>query len=571
MKIGIDFGTTNTLAAYVDGGLPRIIPNVRGASITPSVVGFDQNGEILVGESAKNQIVGAPQRTVEVVKRSIGRRTTVPFTLVPPHESKQLSPEEIVSVILRTMRNDATNYIGTDVTEAVVTVPAHYDDRQRAATIEAALLAGFQEVSLLNEPTAAALPYAERTKNHERVVVFDFGGGTLDVSCLERDGTDYIVQSTVGDGALGGRDIDERLYEYLMESGGVELRARADATSVYRIMLEAAERGKIDLTEREETTITLPFLGGGDRPVSTAVGASSEATHHLNIPITRSDLERQIADIVKKARRLTERAVEDAGFVRSGFDTLILSGGSSRLPVVRKMLVDAFGVEPAARINPTEVVATGAAIYSSNDAMSGLHLREALSQTLSIELSDGSCVPVIRKNQSVPASRTRIFTTVADRQVEAEIHLVQGDHREAVHNRSLGRFTLRNIETARQGEAKIAVTVSVDADGLVTLRAGDRRTGVERQITTRPKSESKRNAIEGDSGSYLLSLSRRVTALSRIARGDLRIEMQQMAELLRDAFPNVGDDMITVLETLILEVVAEQSDRGGKGERRAAS
>lgn len=561
MKIGIDFGTTNTLAAYLDDGRPRMIPNRRGSFVTPSMIGIDSGGRYVVGESARNQRIGAPTRTVDLVKREIGLRKTIAFNRKggtdTPREA--LSPEELVGLVLREMRADAETFLGTDVDETVVTVPAHYDDRQRSATIEAALLAGFTSVSLLNEPTAAALPYAQRSENHERIVVFDFGGGTLDVSCLERDGSDYIVQATRGDGELGGSNIDQALYDYILHHVNPDISAFTDDPSGRQIVLEAIERAKIDLSEHMETSIVLPFVHN----------AGSAA--HIDISLSRDALNRVIAPFIERARVLTATAVQEAGFARRGFDTLVLSGGSSRLPIVREMLLREFGVAPAGRIHPEEVVASGAALYGSDDAMSGLYLREALSQTLSIELSDGSCVPVIRKNQSVPASRTRIFTTVSDRQIEADIHLLQGDDAEAANNRSLGRFTLKNIESAAQGKARIAVTVSVDADGLVTLRAGDRATGVQRQMTTRSRTESKRNDIEGSLESYLASLRRRVQQLSACVNADLRSEMEQIVTLLSAGHGSIGDDMVTVLETLILEAVAEQSKGPTQGAGRAAS
>ena len=278
-----------------------------------------------------------------------------------------------------------------------------------------------------------------------------------------------------------------------------------------------------------------------------------------------------VAPLIARARALTKQALHDAGFDRRGFDTLVLSGGSSRLPAVQQFLRADYDVNPAARVNPEEVVAGGAALYAASGDVAGLHVREALSHTLAIELSDGSCVPVIRKNQSLPASRTRIFTTVADQQIEAEIHLLQGDKRNAADNRSLGRFTLTNIETGAQGRARITVSVSVDEDGLVTLRAGDRTTGVQRQMTTRPRSESVRNAIEGDVSRYLDSLRRRISQLAGQTRGDLKTEMEQIVALLEEQRDPVGDDMVTVLETLIMEVVAEQGNWTPVGDDRAAS
>jgi molecular chaperone DnaK len=553
MKLGIDLGTTNTLAAYLDDDRPRLLVNSRGSVSTPSVVGLDRSGNVLVGESARNQLQSAPERTVAAVKRLMGHRRTVPLG------EHRFSPEEVSARILLDIRRTAETHFGRGVSEAVVTVPAHFDDRQRAATVEAGLLGGFRRISLLNEPTAAALPYAERSRNRERIVVFDFGGGTLDVSCLERQDTDYVVQASIGDGALGGRDIDALLYRRFSDTIRERLDIDPDDDPVIaQTVLQLAERGKIELSEVSETTVTVPFLTG-------------TAGQHLSFDLRRAELEELIAPLVARIRRLTAQAIAEAGFARSGFDTLVLAGGSSRLPVVRRVLAEEYGVPPAHRINPEEVVAVGAALYADSGGAAGFRLREALSHTLSIELSDGTCVPVIRKNQSIPASRTRIFTTVSDRQAEAEIHLVQGDERLAVNNRSLGRFTLTNIENAPQGRARISVTVSVDDDGLVTVRAGDRSTGVQRQITTRPRSEVVRHALTGDVAQYLASLVRRIRTLARAAGAELRDEMEQILELIDETEDGVGDDMVTILETLILEAVAEQAQAFSPGANRAAS
>lgn len=554
MKLGIDLGTTNTLAAFYEEGRGRFVPNQRGRHATPSVVGCDNDGTILVGESARNQLIGAPNRTVVAVKRMMGKRMTVPLG------STAYSPEEVSAEILRSVRRNAAEYIGTAINECVITVPAHFDDRQRGATVEAGLLAGFHHVSLLNEPTAAALPYAVRSRNHERIVVFDFGGGTLDVSCLEREGSDYIVQSTLGDGELGGADIDRLLYQRFQS----ELARDGDAPFdndpvVVAALTHLAEQAKIDLSERESTTVTFPFAmtkRGGD---------------HLTFTVTREELEALMQPLIDRAYAVTAQAVREAGFHRRGFDTLVLAGGSSRLPIVRRVIGDAYEATIAHRINPEEVIAAGAALYAEGEIRRKLRIRDALSHTLSIELSDGSCVPVIRKNQSIPTSRTRIFTTVSDGQAEAEIHLLQGDDRNAGLNRSLGRFTLSNIESAPQGRARIAVTVSVDADGLVTLRAGDKATGVQRQITTRPRSEAARSDIQGGLQRYIGSLVRRLETLSHRADGPLRLEMEQIVSVIGEQRGVAADDMLTVLETLILEAVAEHSDGDAQGDSRAAS
>jgi molecular chaperone DnaK len=553
MKIGIDLGTTNTAAAFLDNGEPRLIPNSRGHVTTPSVVGVDSKNRRIVGESARNQLRSVPERTVGGFKRFMGKRTTIPVG------DSSFSPEEISAFLLEDVRRYAETYLGESVTDGVVTVPAHFDDRRRAATMEAALLAGFHHVSLLNEPTAAALPYAVHGPDQHRIVVFDFGGGTLDVTCLERKGREYVVQATRGDGELGGMDIDILLFRTLLDRIGRSEEEVLHDPYLYQLMYQISEQTKVELSDRDSATVTIPFVHN--------VGSRS----HTVFDITRSELEEVMEPLMVRARELTAGAVSDAGFLRSGFDTLILSGGSSRIPAIRRFLRDDYGVTPLERVNPEEVVARGAAMYTDLGTSGQLRLRDGLSGSLSIELSDGSCVPVIRKNQSIPATRTRIFTTVSDGQFEAEVHLLQGDNSRASENRSLGKFTLRNIEKAPQGKARIAVTVSVDSDGLVTVKAGDRTTGVTRQITTRNRTESIRQKVEGETSAYLGALVRRVQGLARFAEGELRLELEDMVALMRESGSDAGDDMLTVLEALIAEVVSEQNSVEVPGAGRAAS
>ncbi len=553
MKIGIDLGTTNTVVAFLEHGEPRLIPNGRGHIATPSVVGFDSRNRRIVGESARNQYRSVPERTVAGFKRLMGKRTTIPIG------DTSYSPEEVSAFLLEDVRRYAETYLGEDITEGVVTVPAHFGDRRRAATLEAALLAGFHHVSLLNEPTAAALPYAVHAPDQHRIVVFDFGGGTLDVTCLERSGNDYVVQATRGDGELGGSDIDTLLFRTLLNRIGRSEEEVRNDPYINQLIYQIAEQTKVELSDRDSVTVTIPFV------------RSSGSERHTVFDVTRTELETVMEPLLVRARELTAGAVADAGFLRRGFDTLILSGGSSRIPAIRRFLYDDYGILPLERVNPEEVVARGAAMYTDLRSSGQLRLRDALSGSLSIELSDGSCVPVIRRNQSIPATRTRIFTTVSDGQLEAEIHLLQGDNPGAGENRSLGKFTLTNIETAPQGKARIAVTVSVDADGLVTLKAGDRATGVTRQITTRPRTESVREEVEGEMAVYLNTLIRRVENLARFADGELRLELEEMVALTREENGSPGDDLITVLEALIAEVVSEQNTVSAAGAGRAAS
>jgi molecular chaperone DnaK len=540
MTIGIDLGTTNSVAAFVDEGVVRLIPNGRGRTMTPSIVGVDGSGAVIVGEAARNQAITSPERTILQVKRSMGKRTTLRLG------DDLLSPEEVSALILRSLRSGAGAYLGEEPTRAVITVPAHFDDHQRFATLEAALLAGFRQVELLNEPTAAALPYATRDASHERIVVFDFGGGTLDITCLERSGRDFAVCATTGDGQLGGVDIDRLLSEVILE----ELRSQigafgADEERMRRVCLELAERGKIDLSEVSETEISVPFL------------ASATGSTHFGMSLTREHLGAVSRELLERAMDLTGRAIEEAGFDRKGFDRIVLAGGSSRIPGVRSLLETKFGVPTAHRINPEEAIATGAALFAANrDRESDrFTLRDVISGTLAIELADGSCVPLVRKNQTLPVEQSRLFTTVNDNQTEAEIHLVQGNHSQAWRNRSLGRFVLRDIREAPQGGPRIAVTIAVSGDGIVTVRAGDRESGARGQMVTRARPEPTAQAIIGDRDGFARSLVRRARALRRLASGDLGEELDEVLSIIEEGFHRSGEDMLTVLETLLREIV----------------
>lgn len=557
IHLGIDLGTCNSLIAFVDDSQVRIVPNGRGHLLTPSVVGFDENGTVLVGEAANNQVITAPDKTVQHVKRLMGERLTIDL------DGRALAPEEVSSAILSNLRTAASDFIGVEIRETVVTVPAHFDDRQRHATTEAALLAGFRTVHLLNEPTAAALPYAARDRRQERIVVFDFGGGTLDVSCLERNDEDYSVRATVGDGHLGGADIDRVLFDRIARE--IEAQSGEDVVDdphVRQMIMQMAEAAKIDLSDRTATTVTVPFFGSRSRGT----------VHHPSVELNREELEDMIVPIIDRAVTATRQAIAEAGFDSSGFDTLVLAGGSSRLPVIQRKLRELYDVDLAHRINPEEVVATGAALYAASRRGEGFRLHDVLSGTLSVELADGRCVPIIRKNQTVPVARTRMFTTVSDGQTEADVHIVQGQNDLARRNRSLGRFTLPNIKHARRGEARIAVTVSVNEDGVVRIDAGDRDTGSIKQHVARARPDSNARPVRGDASRYLRSLVRRLTGLKASVTGDLVSEVEQMIAFASQSMSAERiDDVITVVETLLTEVVARSFESDPVGGGRVAS
>lgn len=549
LTVGIDLGTTNSLAGIVDDGRVRLVPNRRGHLLTPSVIGIDTSGEVIVGEAARNQAVGAPERTLYHVKRHMGERLTLPLG------NDRISPEEGSAAILSALRRDVAQYTGSVPPEyAVITVPAHFDDRQRNATVEAGLLAGFREVYLLNEPTAAALPYATRDVQRERILVFDFGGGTLDVTCLERDGDEFLVAATVGDGELGGADIDRIVFDRLARE--VEAGTGQDATrdrSVEQLLRNMAETAKKELSDLEETNIAIPFV------------SSAGGMVHVSVELSRQELEEAILPVVERAMAITRGAVQDAGFDQHGFDTLILAGGSSRLPIMRRYLTEEYPVHLASMINPEEVVAVGATQLADSRRTGRFSLHDVVSGTLALELADGTCVPILNRNQTIPASRTRIFTTVADGQEDAEIHLLQGDKALAAQNRSLGRFVLSGLHDAARGEPRIAVTVEVNADGVVTVRAGDEHSGVAEEMVARTRPRELNQPIRGDVRDWLVSLLRRGRVLRDHAPAGLASEMAEVIAMAEGARGSgETENAITVLETLILEITARAMERSGR-------
>lgn len=552
MTIGIDLGTTNSAVAWVDGGVPRLLPNRRGQQITPSAVGYDRGGALLVGEAAVNQSAGAPQATAREFKRRMGQRIALPVA------TRHLSPEELSAELLATLREDAGTFFGMEIRDAVITVPAHFDDRQRMATLEAGMLAGFERLRLLNEPTAAALPYATREVSRERILVFDFGGGTLDVTCLERDRRHFIVRSTAGDGALGGSDIDsvlfDRIARELEASAGRDLTR--DARTAY-LVRDLAVRAKIELSERSEVTVALPFAGGDG------------SLAHLEVTLERGELEGLIAPLVDQAIGLAREAADSAGFLTGGFDTLVLAGGSSRIPVIQARLAAEFGVQPAVRINPEEVVAAGAALFGHNIGDDGFVLDDVLSQSLQVELADGSCVPILHRNQTVPASFTRVFTTVADGQAEADIHLLQGDHRNAIRNRSMGRITLTRIEHGERGKPRIAVTVDVNRDGVVTVEATDLGLKTGKALRARSRPETPDRPVAGDMRHYGDSVVRRARRVARRTEPALAREITGLVAEYESGNAR-REDLIALIEDLILEAVVGALHPLGGGERRAA-
>jgi molecular chaperone DnaK len=469
--IGIDLGTTNSAAAFLEGGEPVLIPNDRGSRITPSVVAFNEAGDILVGESAKNQAVINAERTILAVKRSMGEPRL--FTI----GKRNYSPEEISSFILRKLKKDAESYLGEEVREAVVTVPAHFSEFQRRATVEAGKIAGLKIRRVLNEPTAAALSYAYRSQGLKKILVYDLGGGTFDVTCLLKQGKNFTVKSTAGNNNLGGLDFDNRLLKKVLDKfeydSGLELRS--DKVVVQQLR-EQVENAKIELSSRDTAVIALPFITGTRKPV------------HLHYPVHRKEFEELIRDLIEETITLTRRSLRDAGFEAHEIGTLILSGGSSRIPLVQNRLLQEFRLRFEKKVNPDEVVALGAAVQAGmlEGPCEDIVLRDVSSYTLGVEIDGNKFIELIPRNSPIPVESKKLFTTVADHQTSVEIHVLQGESRKAADNISLGRFLLSGIRDGRQGVPRIEVRFALDADGIVTVRAHDIDTFAEQRITVTP-------------------------------------------------------------------------------------
>ena len=489
--VGIDLGTTNSVIAVLEGGEPTVITNAEGSRLTPSVVGWSKDGELLVGQVAKRQAVTNPERTIFSIKRFMGRRydeardeaARVPYKVVAgPNgdarvevDGKLYSPEEISAMILRKLKQDAEAYLGEEVTKAVITVPAYFNDAQRQATKNAGRIAGLEVLRIINEPTAAALAYGLNKEEDQRILVFDLGGGTFDVSILELGDGVYEVKATSGNNHLGGDDFDQRIIDWLAEEfkreHGIDLRQ--DRMALQRLK-EAAEKAKIELSSTLTTNINLPFIT-----------ADASGPKHLDVTLTRAKFEELTADLVEATMGPTRRALEDAGLKPSDIDKIILVGGSTRIPAVQRAIKEFFGKEPHKGVNPDEVVALGAAIQAGVLAgeVKDLVLVDVTPLTLGVEVLGGVVEPMIPRNTAIPTSKSKIFSTAADGQTQVEIHVVQGERPLARDNKTLGRFILDGIPPAPRGVPQIEVTFDIDVNGIVHVRAKDLGTGREQKIT----------------------------------------------------------------------------------------
>lgn len=488
--IGIDLGTTNSVVAVMEGNEPVVIPNSEGGRTTPSVVAFTKKGERLVGASAKRQAVTNPENTIFSIKRFMGRFfkevgneiKEVPYKVKSGNNDvvlvdvgdKQYSPPEISAMILQKMKQTAEDYLGEKVTEAVITVPAYFNDAQRQATKDAGKIAGLEVKRIINEPTAASLAYGLDRKKDEKIAVFDLGGGTFDISILEIGDGVFEVKSTNGDTHLGGDDFDQRLIDYLADEfkkqEGVDLRK--DPMALQRLK-EAAEKAKIELSSSMQTEVNLPFIT-----------ATESGPKHLNISLSRSKFEQLVDDLIQRTIEPCRLALKDAGMTAKDIDEVILVGGSTRIPKVQEIVRDFFGKEPHKGVNPDEVVAIGAAIQGAvlSGEVKDILLLDVIPLSLGIETLGGVATKLIEANTTIPTKKTEIFSTAADNQTTVEIHVLQGERPMAVDNRTLGKFILDGIPPAPRGIPQIEVTFDVDANGILNVTAKDKATNKEQSI-----------------------------------------------------------------------------------------
>ncbi len=481
--VGIDLGTTNSVVAVLEGGDPVVIPNAEGSRTTPSVVAFAKNGEVLVGEVAKRQAITNPDRTIRSVKRHMGTSWKLDI------DGKDYTSQEISARTLMKLKRDAEAYLGDTVTQAVITVPAYFDDAQRTATKEAGQIAGLEVLRIINEPTAAALAYGlDKDATDQTILVFDLGGGTFDVSVLEIGDGVFEVKSTHGDTHLGGDDWDQRVIDWLVESfksaHGVDLSK--DNMAVQRLK-EAAEKAKVELSQVQQTQINLPFIT-----------ATQDGPLHLDEQLTRAKFQELTADLLDRCRKPFEQAIKDAGLTQGDIEHVVLVGGSTRMPAVVDLVTEMTGNEPHKGVNPDEVVAVGAAVQAGvlKGEVKDVLLLDVTPLSLGIETKGSVMTRLIERNTTIPTRRTEVFTTAEDNQPSVEIHVLQGEREMANYNKTLGKFQLVDLPPAPRGVPQIEVTFDIDANGIVHVSAKDRATNKEQSMTITGQSSLSKDAID---------------------------------------------------------------------------